>query len=197
MSTTGSQTDLMRYDLRIQEALRGAVKKILSDTARGGLPGDHHFYVSFRTHARGVQMSDRLRKQYPDEMTIVMQHQFWDLSVGDREFTIGLSFKQIPEKLVIPFDAVTSFVDPSVQFALKFDVESAQQSEPAAVAAEAEESEEKARAPRRLTPKPAAPANAEQKPAAPAETPAAKAGDGEPADNAGKIVSIDAFRKKT
>ena len=127
--------DLMRYDLRIQNALRGVVRTILVDIARNGLPGDHHFFIAFKTNAAGVQMSDRLRREYPDEMTIVLQHQFWDLHVGERDFEVGLSFKNIPEKLVVPFNAVCSFIDPHVQFALKFEVETGDK--PAEVTADA------------------------------------------------------------
>lgn len=123
--TAATTNDLMRYDLRIQAALRGVVRTVLMDVARNGLPGDHHFFIAFRTTAPNVQMSDRLRREYPDEMNIVLQHQFWDLSVGEREFEVGLSFRNIPEKLLVPFDAITSFIDPHVQFALKFEVESA------------------------------------------------------------------------
>ena len=115
--------DLIRYDLLVQDALRGAVRKVLSDVARDGVPGEHHFYIGFRTHARGVRLSARMRELYPDEMTIVLQHQFWDLSVAGEAFEVGLSFQNIPEMLLIPFDAVTRFADPSVGFELRFAVE--------------------------------------------------------------------------
>src|ERR1700730_6863954 len=115
--------DLIRYDLLVQDALRGVVRQVLSGTAREGLPGDHHFYISFRTHARGVRLSSRMRDLYPDEMTIVLQHQFWDLSVAEQAFEVGLSFHNVPEMLLIPFDAVTRFADPSVGFELQFLVE--------------------------------------------------------------------------
>jgi hypothetical protein len=212
--------DLMRYDLRIQEALRGAVRSIMNDIARTGFPGDHHFYVSFRTRARGVQMSERLRKQYPDEMTIVLQHQFWDLVVGEKEFSVGLSFKQVPEKLVIPFDAISSFVDPTVHFALKFEVatESETPEKPAAPAMirplapvslsgpgattdKTEPLQDTAIAPRRAPAKPAAQEPAKNsdkdKPAEKQEKQKAAADGDNPSKEPGKIVSIDAFRKKT
>src|ERR1700730_19238262 len=112
--------DLIRYDLLVQDALRGVVRQVLSGTAREGLPGDHHFYISFRTHARGVRLSSRMRDLYPDEMTIILQHQFWDLSVAEQAFEVGLSFQNLPEMLLIPFDAVTRFADPSVGFELQF-----------------------------------------------------------------------------
>jgi hypothetical protein len=113
--------DLIRYDLLVQEALKGVVRKVLGDAVRDGLPGDHHFYVSFRTDYPGVRLSQRLREKYPQDMTIVLQHQFWDLSIGENGFEVGLSFSGIPERLQIPFDAITGFFDPSVQFGLKFE----------------------------------------------------------------------------
>ena len=114
-------TDQIRYDLLTQQALRGVVRSVLTDTAKKGLPGDHHFYISFDTTAAGVHMSDRLRAQYPDEMTIILQHQFWDLKVSEDEFEVGLSFGGVPERLTVPFDAVNGFFDPSVQFGLQFE----------------------------------------------------------------------------
>jgi len=114
--------DLIRYDLLVQDALRGVVRKVLTDAARDGLAGEHHFYVSFRTEAPGVRMSQRLREKYPQDMTIVLQHQFWDLSVNEHTFEVGLSFSGVPERLLVPFDALSGFFDPSVQFGLKFDL---------------------------------------------------------------------------
>ena len=114
--------DLIRYDLLVQDALRGVVRKVLTDAAREGLSGEHHFYISFRTEAPGVRMSQRLREKYPQEMTIVLQHQFWDLGVTEHSFEVGLSFSGVPERLLIPFDALSGFFDPSVQFGLKFDL---------------------------------------------------------------------------
>jgi hypothetical protein len=113
--------DHIRYDLLAQEALRGVVRTVLADTARKGLPGDHHFYISFDTGAEGVQISSRMLAQYPKEMTIVLQHQFWDLVVTDGGFEVGLAFGGIPERLAVPFAAVTGFFDPSVQFGLRFE----------------------------------------------------------------------------
>jgi hypothetical protein len=115
-------TDHLRYDLLAQDALRGVVRRVLTDAAREGLPGDHHFYISFKTQHPGVRISSRLAEKYPDEITIVLQHQFWDLSVTDAGFEVGLSFGNAPEKLVVPFDAISGFFDPSVQFGLKFEV---------------------------------------------------------------------------
>ncbi|KQP03322.1 ClpXP protease specificity-enhancing factor SspB [Methylobacterium sp. Leaf93] len=114
--------DLIRYDLLVQDALRGVVRKVLTDAAREGLAGEHHFYVSFRTEAPGVRMSQRLREKYPQDMTIVLQHQFWDLGVTEHSFEVGLSFSGVPERLLVPFDALSGFFDPSVQFGLKFDL---------------------------------------------------------------------------
>ncbi|MFO1148204.1 MAG: ClpXP protease specificity-enhancing factor SspB [Alsobacter sp.] len=114
--------DLIRYDLIVQDALKGVVRKVLTDAASQGMPGEHHFYISFRTQDPGVRISQRLRDKYPDEMTIVLQHQFWDLVVTDHAFEVGLSFSGIPERLLVPFDSLTGFFDPSVQFGLKFEV---------------------------------------------------------------------------
>src|SRR5690242_5846903 len=116
--------DLIRYDLLVQDALKGVVRKVLNDATAHGMPGDHHFYISFRTHDAGVRISQRLRDKYPDEMTIVLQHQFWDLAVTEHAFEVGLSFSGIPERLLIPFDSLTGFFDPSVQFGLKFELSS-------------------------------------------------------------------------
>src|ERR671912_713749 len=115
--------DLIRYDLLVQDALKGVVRKVIGDAAREGLPGDHHFYVSFRTDFPGVRLSQRLREKYPEDMTIVLQHQFWDLTITEQHLEVGLSFSGVPERLFIPLDAVTGFFDPSVQFGLKFEIE--------------------------------------------------------------------------
>jgi hypothetical protein len=117
--------DILRYDLMVQEALKGVVRKILTEAGRDGLPGDHHFYVTFRTTAPGVRLSQRLRDKHPEEMTVVLQHQFWDLNVSDHAFEVGLSFSGVPERLLVPFDAITTFFDPSVQFGLKFEAQDA------------------------------------------------------------------------
>jgi uncharacterized protein len=115
-------TDLIRYDLLVQEALRGVVRRVLIDTARDGIQGEHHYYVTFITHAPGVRISSRMKEKYPHEMTIVLQHQFWDLAITEHSFEVGLAFGGIPEHLLVPFDAVNAFYDPSVQFGLKFEV---------------------------------------------------------------------------
>lgn len=114
--------DLIRYDILAQEALRGVVRKVLSEVVKTGLPGEHHFFISFVTRAPGVRMSQRLLAQYDKEMTIVLQNQFWDLKVTETGFEVGLSFDGQMEMLAIPFSALKGFFDPSVQFALRFDV---------------------------------------------------------------------------
>ncbi len=114
-------TDHIRYDLLAQDALRGVVRAVLADAAKRGLVGDHHFFISFDTRADGVSISERLREQYPEEVTIVLQHQFWDLVVDDDHFEVGLSFAGASERLSVPFAAITRFLDPSVQFGLQFE----------------------------------------------------------------------------
>ncbi|MBU1176506.1 MAG: SspB family protein [Alphaproteobacteria bacterium] len=117
--------DLIRYDILTREALRGVVRKVLSEVSRTGLPGDHHFYISFASQAPGVRLPARLVERYPTEMTIVLQNQFWDLKVTEAGFEVGLSFDDRPETLHIPFAAILGFFDPSVEFGLKFEVEAA------------------------------------------------------------------------
>jgi hypothetical protein len=114
--------DMIRYDLLAQDALRGVVKKVLADVAARGLPGDHHFFIAFNTRGDGVKMSNRLREKYPEEMTIVLQHQFWDLMVHEDHFDVGVSFNGIPERLSVPYAAIKAFFDPSVQFGLQFEL---------------------------------------------------------------------------
>lgn len=205
--------DILRYDLMVQDALKGVVRKILAEAGRDGLPGDHHFYITFRTTAPGVRLSQRLRDKHPDEMTIVLQHQFWDLNVSDHAFEVGLSFSGVPERLLIPYDAITTFFDPSVQFGLKFETQG-----PAADAS-AGEPAAPAKAPRGAASEPsvapaaplALPAKAPQKslpaaklkPAASDTADASKSDAGEPKpaaaeeEGGAQVVSLDAFRKKT
>lgn len=116
------QDSLIPYDEIVQEALRAVVGRVLGQIeAMGGeLPGSHHFYITFKTGAPGVNIPSHLRERFPDEMTIVLQNKFWDLSVGDTSFSVGLSFNQVPTKLIIPFSAITAFVDPAVDFGLQF-----------------------------------------------------------------------------
>src|SRR5262245_51323019 len=113
--------DHIRYDILTQEALRGVVRTVLTDAAANGLPGEHHFYISFNTQADGVRLSPRMLAQYPQEMTVVLQHQFWDLVVTEDGFEVGVSFGGVPERLSVPFTAVKGFFDPSVQFGLQFE----------------------------------------------------------------------------
>jgi uncharacterized protein len=112
--------DEIRYDLLTQDALRGVVRQVLARVQREGLPGEHHLYIAFDTRADGVSVSKRLKEQYPEEMTIVLQYQFWDLQVTNERFEVKLSFSNVPERLVVPFGAVKAFYDPSAQFGLQF-----------------------------------------------------------------------------
>jgi hypothetical protein len=113
---------LIPYDEIVQEALRAVVGRVLGqvESSGGTLPGHHHFYITFKTTAPGVEIPAQLRERFPDEMTIVLQNKFWDLTVDEGSFSVGLSFNQIPAKLVIPFAAITAFVDPAVDFGLQF-----------------------------------------------------------------------------
>ncbi|WP_378950011.1 SspB family protein [Mesorhizobium sp. ANAO-SY3R2] len=172
--------DQIRYDILAQEALRGVMRKVLAEVARTGLPGNHHFFITFMTGAPGVRISSRLRERYPEQMTIVIQFQYWDLKVTETGFEVGLSFSDIPEKLEIPFSAVRGFYDPSVNFELEFEVK-----------AEAVEPEEVPAEPVAVV-KPERKSESKKKAAAPEkETP------DEQAPNKGAdVVSLDAFRKK-
>ena len=171
--------DLIRYDVLAQEALRGLVRKVLAEVAQTGLPGEHHFFITFDTRHPGVRISSRLRAQYPNEMTVVLQHQFWDLAVTESTFEVGLSFNGAPERLLVPFHALTAFADPQASFGLKFD---AAEAAPDAAGAPAVTPVE----PERPEPVGALPA--------PAAGPAEAASEGETAGAA--VVSLDAFRKK-
>jgi uncharacterized protein len=178
--------DLIRYDLLVQDALRGVVRKVLGDMARDGLAGEHHFYITFRTHARGVRLSARMRELYPEEMTIILQHQFWDLSVTDHAFEVGLSFKNVPEMLLVPFEAVTRFSDPAAGFDLEFKLDAdaleASANDAGSPAAAPPSAIETTKFKDRDFPPGAGPN--------PTEAP-------QPPEGGDKIVSIDAFRKKT
>ncbi|MET0531723.1 MAG: ClpXP protease specificity-enhancing factor SspB [Microvirga sp.] len=200
--------DLIRYDLLVQDALKGVVRRVLIDAGKDGLPGEHHFYISFRTDFPGVRISNRLREKYPQEMTIVMQHQFWDLAITDHTFEVGLSFSGVPERLLIPFDALTGFFDPSVQFGLKFDSQEGDVDEedpPAPAAPEAREGSEpvalktprKAQGTDRKTDQKKASRPAADLAAASDADESAKAPP-DPSDAAGsaQVVNLDAFRKK-
>ncbi|RXH18200.1 SspB family protein [Bradyrhizobium guangzhouense] len=169
-------TDHIRYDVLASEAMRGVVKKVLTDAAAQGLPGEHHFFITFVSKAEGVKLSSRLLAQYPEEMTIILQHQFWDLTVLEDRFEVGLSFGGIPERLVVPFSAIKSFLDPSVKFGLQFETSDAE------VAGEN---------------LPAAPAPSAVAMPAPAVEPMETAEEPSPPNQGGaEVVRLDRFRKK-
>ncbi|HEU4959920.1 MAG TPA: ClpXP protease specificity-enhancing factor SspB [Sphingomonas sp.] len=128
--TDGLPDSLIPYDEIVQEALRAVVGRVLGSVAEGGLPGDHHFYITFKTQAPGVDIPQRLIERFPDEMTIVLQNRFWDLVVDEERFSVGLSFNQVPSKLLIPYAAITGFHDPAVNFELRFQVQDAEAPEP-------------------------------------------------------------------
>ena len=181
-------TDLIRYDLLVQDALRSVVRKVLADTARAGLIGDHHFKIAFKTQAPGVVVPSAVKSRFPDEMSIILQHEFWDLVVTQDAFEVNLNFSRKPERLIVPFDSITGFTDPSVPFGFKLEPRAP---EPAAgrAPATAEIQESPAPAPAKTAsakpPSGPAPAKSGQR----AEKPAEPAGEA-------KVVSIDAFRKK-
>jgi hypothetical protein len=190
--------DQIRYDLMTKKALRGVVRTVLTDAAKKGLPGDHHFYIGFDTHAAGVRLSERLRTQYPEQMTIILQHQYWDLSVNENGFEVGLSFGGIPEKLGVPFEAINSFFDPSVQFGLQFeDVGEGQDPHTAPANVQDKASEKKPRP----TSAPRAPAAVAPRPAPASPAPMAAVAEPKPARepkpaSGGEVVRLDRFRKK-
>ena len=117
---TNEDDDILRYDKMVESALRGVVRKAVEEVMDDGLPGDHHFYITFMTDFPGVNIPDYLRDRYPGEMTIVLQYQFYDLNVDNEKMSVTLSFNNVPERLVIPLSAITIFADPSVNFALQF-----------------------------------------------------------------------------
>lgn len=169
-------TDHIRYDVLARDALRGVLRHVLTDVAQHGLPGEHHFFITFLSKADGVKLSPRLLAQYPEEMTVILQHQFWDLVVTEDRFEVGLSFGGIPERLVVPFSAIKSFFDPSVQFGLQFETadanaDSADQDAPVVSAL------------------PTSPAPAEVVPA-PTDEP------DRPNEGGAEVVRLDRFRKK-
>jgi hypothetical protein len=194
--------DHIRYDLLAQQALRGVVRTVLADVAKKGLPGEHHFKIIFNTAAPGVRLSDRLRAQYPETMTIILQHQFWDLAVGERGFEVGLAFGGISERLAVPFDSIVAFYDPAVQFGFQFEAidavpagergDAAKDAAKAAPAREDKSAQQTATLPpgKRTAGKKSEPAAA---PAKPAEPP--NGGDDKP-DGGGEVVRLDRFRKK-
>jgi uncharacterized protein len=210
------------YEALAQSAMRGIVRTVLVRVAKTGLPGEHHFYVAFKTDSPGVILSKRLKEKYPEEMTVVLQHRFWDLIVTEERFEVKLTFDNVPERLVVPFAAIKVFFDPSVPYGLQFDEgdgdsegQSAHQlsvpradaggdepNKPATVSATSR-TEKKPRAPRRLqSDKPAErPATGDKttdKPTAdktPSKISSTKSSEADPPATP-KVVSIDAFRKK-
>jgi uncharacterized protein len=175
--------DHIRYDLLAQAALRGVVRTVLADAAKNGLPGEHHFKITFAPGTPGVRLSERMRAQYPQAMTIILQHQFWDLAVREDAFEVGLSFGGVAEKLTVPFNAVTAFFDPSVQFGFQFEPLDAEPADEADTGAEAPE--------RPSTP--ATPLSAAAKTADASPPPDAKQ---DTPDGGAEVVSLDRFRKK-
>ncbi|OFX02195.1 MAG: hypothetical protein A3D94_16500 [Alphaproteobacteria bacterium RIFCSPHIGHO2_12_FULL_66_14] len=175
--------DRFHYDALVDDALRSVVRRVLTQVAEKGLPGSHHFYISFRSNDPGVQLPEYLRAKYPDEMTIVLQHQYWDLVIGEETFEVTVSFNKQQEHIKVPFAALSAFVDPSVRFGLQFDrKEKVADDKPVATAPAPLPVADK-------RPAQADPAGAEDKPAdASAET--------KPEDAASKIVKLDSFRKK-
>jgi len=177
--------DHIRYDILAQEALRGVVRTVLTDAASKGLPGEHHFKITFNTTAPGVRLSERMRAQYPESMTIVLQHQFWDLAVSDDIFEVGLSFGGVPERLAVPFAAVTAFFDPAVQFGFQFETIVAESAagDPGAVGTAGEQSPP----PTRIVP---------PEPGEPDALPAPAAAKPVEGGTGGEVVRLDRFRKK-
>ena len=182
--------DLIRYDILAQDALRGVLRKVLTEVAKTGLPGEHHFYITFATRAPGVRISTRLIDQYPEDMTIVLQHQYWDLTVTEHAVEVGLSFNGVPERLLVPFSAVKAFVDPSVQFALQFDPATANDEAVTGDQPETTDSDAKVLA---------GPASAVE--SADDDKPASDNGKADDTDDKvsteAEVVSLDAFRKKS
>ena len=176
--------DHIRYDILAQAALRGVVRTVLADVAKKGLPGEHHFNITFATGAPGVRLSERMRGRYPQAMTIILQHQFWDLAVREEAFDVGLSFGGVAEMLTVPFDAVTAFFDPSVQFGFQF---------------EPTETEAAGEAAAGVTPSERPPATSPHPAAEPKKSgalPAPNAKEETPSGAGGEVVSLDRFRKK-
>ncbi len=168
--------DYIRYDLLVQDALRSVVKKVLGDAARDGLRGEHHFNISFKTKAPGVGLPTSIKQRYPDEMAIILQHEFWDLSVNADGFEVSLNFSRRPERLTIPFDAITGFSDPSVPFGFKLEPRMSEAVKP---------------------PEPIETLPALKVKKTPALVKAAEKADEKPVEGAAtKVVSIDSFRKK-
>jgi uncharacterized protein len=174
--------DLMRYDQLAQNALRGVVRDALRKVEKSGLPGDHHFYIAFNTRYPGVNIGERLAERYPREMTVVLQHQFYNLIVTEERFQVELSFDNIPEKLIVPFASVKGFLDPAVQFGLQFEVANVEGFEQSDDAKSAKSSVKSTSA----------------KSSEKTHNPDLENSDDEtsPTNDGPKVVSLDAFRKK-
>lgn len=193
----------LSYERMVEDALRGVLRQALKITEAQGLPGQHHFYITFDTTAPDVEIAQSLKSLHPNEMTIVLQHQFWDLQVHEEHFEITLSFNGVSQRLVIPFAAVTAFADPHAKFGLQFHVEFEERtSADEDIDAENDEVEtpmndalpvDSSKVSQRL--------KGGRKPAAPAQSaPLAAVKSGEDAtdsgDASGNVVTLDAFRKK-
>lgn len=190
-------TDLIRYDLLVQDALRSVVRKVLSDAVRSGLPGEHHFNISFKTHAPGVMIPPQMRQRYPDEMAIILQHEFWDLAVGQDGFEVSLNFSRKPERLTIPFDSITGFSDPSVPFGFKLEPRLVAPEEPVREAAKPVRALGASKSPTAATTKSSESTKPPEPPKRSEPAKSSEKADAKPAEAApSKIVSIDAFRKK-
>ena len=198
--------DRFHYDALVDDALRSVVRRVLTQVADKGLPGSHHFYISFRSNDPGVALPEYLRAKYPEEMTIVLQHQYWDLIVKPESFEVTVSFNKQQERIKVPFAALSAFVDPSVRFGLQFDRK------------DKDKAPEKAETAQQPTPLPAPEKRPPLSGPAPADaksdmhksdmhkadthksnvqtTDEAKPADGKPEDPASKIVKLDQFRKK-
>jgi hypothetical protein len=185
-------TDHIRYDILAQAALRGVVRTVLADAAKKGLPGEHHFKITFNTTAPGVRLSDRMRARYPQDMTIVLQHQFWDLGVTEQAFEVGLSFGGVPERVLVPFDAVTAFFDPAVQFGFQFETI---EGEAAADANSGQTAEKSTGTVTRLPAEESKPDSLPAPSSAAATNPTAPPPDGT-TSGGGEVVRLDRFRKK-
>jgi len=207
------------YEALVQGAMRGIVRTLLVRVAKSGLPGEHHFYIAFNTAAPGVSMSPRLKARYPEEMTVVLQHRFWDLTVTDERFEVKLTFDGIPEQLVVPFAAIKVFFDPSVPYGLQFEETEATSAATRQLGSARAEEREAPAAKEPATGRGGSAGRPERKPRAPRRVQADKAEGGteaatpkksakgssalpKPGERAAqpsteaKVVSIDAFRNK-
>lgn len=178
--------DRFHYDALVDDALRSVVRRVLTQVAENGLPSSHHFYISFRSTDPGVELPDYLRAKYPEEMTVVLQHQYWDLIVGEDSFEVTVSFNKQQERIKVPFAALSAFVDPSVRFGLQLGRDKAT----------AEKPELGAAAPTPLPAPEKRPPAQEGEDAQPEATTAAADEQAKPEDAASKVVKLDSFRKK-